>query len=128
MKIGEVLNWNGALKSIVDDKNVEVSALIKFKMLGMIRKFEPVVADFERIRNEKITEYGTTEVDDDGNETGKVIIPATDTVAIGKFNADLEELLNSDVDIEIDKFKPEEIIDKGISSDLLLRLYNLIGQ
>ena len=80
------------------------------------------VENFEIIKNEKIKEYGK-ETDD-----GNIGISDTDTESLKKFQNDLNPLINSDVTLEIDKIKAEEIFDKGIPAEYLLSLYPFIEE
>lgn len=138
MKVSEVLNYNRIIKSIIDDSK-DVNALVKFKLLGICKQFEPVVANFEIVRNDKIAEFGTL------NEVGEpeIIPPKEDNFsnkddyqkavasykeAWGKFSTALDEILNSDVDVEIKKFKYMDIIDAGIPASYLVAIYDLIEE
>lgn len=138
MQVKTVLDYNKIIKSIIDNER-NIDALVKFRLLGMCKQFEPIVANFETVREEKIMQYGTTT--EDGN-TG--IIPPIrnkfendedfekaqnefeETVA--KFTADLNKVLDSEINIEIKKFKPEDIMDAGLPSDYLLAIYDLIEE
>lgn len=147
MTVLEIMNYNDTLKKIIDSDS-KVDALIKFKFLGMLKQFEPVVQNFEKIREDKIREYGTA--DDMGNigirppkeedfkseEDGETVID-TEGLAkaqkefeetVKKFENDLNKVLQSDAEIELKKFKYSELIDKGIPADFLLGLYDLIEE
>ena len=65
MTVNDVLNYNSIIKNIIDG-GMNISNLVKFKMLGMLKQFEPIVQNVETIRNEQITKFGTT------NENGVV--------------------------------------------------------
>ena len=58
LKCCEVLRINTVLKSIIEDDKVKTDALLKFKLLGIMRSIESPVSNFELIKNEKIVEYG----------------------------------------------------------------------
>ena len=58
IKLGNVLEINNVLKSIIDNTELKIDALFKFKLLGIMKSFEIPIANFEIIRNEKIKEYG----------------------------------------------------------------------
>lgn len=138
MKVVDILNYNRAIKMIIDNAD-NVNSLVKFKLLGMLKQFEPVVQNFEIIREEKIKEYGT--VDDQGR-TG-IFEPKEEdfeTVTdfeeahkkfeevLTNFNKDLDSVLNSESEIEITKFKYTDIMDAGLSSDYLMVIYDLIEE
>lgn len=138
MKIGDILNYNRSIKLIIDNAK-DVNSLVKFRLLGMLKQFEPVVQNYETIREEKIQEYGTV------SEDGRIGIfePHEDAFeavndyqeakakydeTIKKFSNDLDEILNSEADIEIKKFKYTDIMDAGLSSDYLMVIYDLIEE
>ena len=68
MTVKNVLDYNKVIKSIIEDVD-GVSSVIKFKLLVMLKQFEPIVSNFNIVRNDKILEYGTP----DGN--GDYAIP-----------------------------------------------------
>lgn len=138
MKVADILNYNRAIKMIIDNAT-DVNSLVKFKLLGMLKQFEPAVTNFEIIREDKIKEYGSI------NKNGQfgIFEPKEDdfeTVTdfeeahkkyeetIDNFNKDLDEILNSESDITIKKFKYTDIMDAGLSSDYLIIIYELIEE
>lgn len=138
MTVKEVLKYNDIIKAIIDQAK-DVNALVKFRLLGMCKQFEPIVANFETVRQGKILEYGTPT--EDGN-TG-IIQPKKEDFeneedfnkameefqeTIRKFNADLDEVINSEADVEIKKFKYTDIVDAGLPADYLLAIYDLIEE
>lgn len=120
LKLGEVLNLNQILKIIIDDSDSKIDSLLKFKLLGIMKSIEPLVQNFEIIRNEKINEYG--EQTDDGRMQIK------DKEAIQKFSEDINKLANEEVTINITKFKPNDVFDKGLKSEYLVSLYPIIEE
>ena len=138
MTVNQVLDYNSIIKVIIDNaKDVDVK--IRFKFLGMINQFKPIVDNFETIRQEKISEYGSINKDGqigifkpirDDYETNTEFTEALrkydDTIA--KFTKELQEVLDADAEIEISKFKATDIMDSGLSSDYLLALYDLIEE
>ena len=138
MKVSEILDYNNVIKAIIDNAK-DVNALVKFRLLGMCKQFEPIVTNFETIRQEKIAQYGTT--DENGNvgiftpkkedfENDDDYKKASEEfeTTIERFTADLNEVLNSESDIEIKKFKYTDIMDAGLPSDYLIAIYDLIEE
>lgn len=138
MKVKDVIRYGKLAKQIIDNEK-EVSALIKFKLLGIAKQCQPVASDYETIREEKIAKYGST------NDQGVVGIFAPkeddfedkkefeDAVkkyesVIDDFYKELNEILESESDVEIKKFKSDDIMNAGLSSDCLLALYDLIEE
>ena len=135
MKVKDILNYNSIIKDIVNN-STNISALTKFKMLGMLKQFEPIITNYEVVRNEKIKEYGV--LTDNGNygifvpqkndfENDEDYQKAVDQYenVINQFDADMNEVVDSEADIKLNKFG-KEILDAGISADYLLALYELI--
>ena len=60
--VREVLKYNNIIKSIIDNAK-DVNSLVKFKLLGMIKQFENIVANTENIRVELLEKYGETKED-----------------------------------------------------------------
>lgn len=138
MTINDVLSYNRIIKSFIDNAT-DVNSLIKFKMLGMVKQFEPVVQNFNTIRDDLIGKYG--EENEDGAigifepkkenyESDKEFEDAMKKYGntIKSFNEEIESIVNSEADIKINKFKAEEIMNAGIPSDYLVVLYDLIEE
>lgn len=138
MKLETILQYNDIFKNLIDNAK-EINALVKFRLLRIVKQFEPIVTNFEIVREEKIRQYGKQQ------ENGSIGIVSPDKDkfeneeeynkaeaefhdAVAAFNADMNELLQSDVDIEIKKFKPDEVIDVGIPADFLVLLYDFIEE
>lgn len=135
MKVKDILNYNRIIKDIINN-GTNISALTKFKMLGMLKQFEPIITNYEVVRDEKIKEYGV--LTDNGNygifvpqkndfENEEDYQKAVDQYenVINQFDADMNEVVDSEADIKLNKFG-KEILDIGISADYLLALYELI--
>ncbi len=121
MKLSRILEINNILKSIIDNTQIKIDALLKFRMLGIMKQLEPSVVNFETVRNEKIREYGK-------EEDGTIAIPQDDEAALGRFTKDMEELLESEVKIKLSQLKPQEIFDRGIPAEFLVELYDIIAK
>lgn len=122
LTLGEVLNLNHVLKSIIDDSETKIDSLFKFKLLSVMKSLETLVANFETIRNEKIKQYGKQA------EDGSVSIPPEDKEAIRKFNDDVIELIDSEAVVNITKFKANDVFDKGVKAEYLIGLYPIIEE
>jgi len=121
LHLNEVLNMNRTLKLIIEDTQTKAEPLLKFKLLGITKIFEPFVSNFDVIRNEKIMEYGT-ELESGGFEISK-----DDSDAVNKFNADIMDLINSEVTVQMEPLKPEDVFDKGLKAEYLIELYPVIS-
>ena len=126
IKLGNILEINNVLKSIIDNTELKIDALFKFKLLGIMKSFETPIANFEVIRNEKIKEYGKELEDENGNKS--IGIDANDKDAIAKFSEDINKVIDSEVDIDIEKLKAIDVFDKGLPTEYLVKLYPIIEE
>ena len=126
IKLGNILEINNVLKSIIDNTELKIDALFKFKLLGIMKSFEIPIANFEIIRNEKIKEYGKELEDENGNKS--IGIDVNDKETVDKFSKDINKVIDSEVDVNINKLKSVDVFDKGLSADYLVRLYPIIEE
>ena len=122
VKLYEVINLNQALKLIIDGNYKKIDAVLKFKLLGIMKSIAVHVENYEIIKSEKIREYGK-ETDD-----GKISIPLDDKEVLENFNNDMDKVTNCDVEVNISKFKAQDVFDKGIPADILMLLYPFIEE
>ena len=122
IKLSELLNINNLLKTIIDNNNVKIDPLFKFKLLGIMKNIESDVMNFETIRNEKIREYGKTD------EEGNIRILTEDEDSMKKFTDDMNSVVNSDVDVNFSKLKPVDVFDRGLPAEYLVGLYSIIEE
>ena len=122
IKLGIVLELNNMLKTIIDNTELKIDSLLKFKLLGILKNIEIPVNNFETVRNEKIREYGKE------NDEGNIGISADDTESMEKFTKDMNEVINSDVEVNIQKLKAADVFDKGLPADYLVGLYPIIEE
>ena len=122
IKLGIVLELNNMLKTIIDNTELKIDSLLKFKLLGILKNIEIPVNNFEAVRNEKIREYGKE------NDEGNIGISADDTESMEKFTNDMNEVINSDVEVNIQKLKAVDVFDKGLPADYLVGLYPIIEE
>lgn len=126
IKLGNVLEINNVLKQIIDNSELKIDALFKFRLLGIMKNLEVPIANFEVIRNEKIKEYGKELEDENGNKS--IGIDANDKETVDKFSKDINKVIDSEVDVNINKLKSIDVFDKGLSADYLVRLYPIIEE
>ena len=122
IKLSTVLELNNMLKAIIDNTELKIDSLLKFKLLGILKNIEIPVNNFEAVRNEKIREYGKE------NDEGNIGISADDTESMEKFTNDMNEVINSDVEVNIQKLKAVDVFDKGLPADYLVGLYPIIEE
>lgn len=121
-KLIEFIRLNQTIKTIIDDKSLSLEPLFQFRLLGILKKLEPHITNFEIIRNEKIREYGTA------SEDGALSIPASDTEAMEKFNAAISQVLDGEITVDIEPFAATDVFEQGINAECLLGLYEIMEQ
>lgn len=126
MKLRNVVELNNLLKSIIDNKDLKIDPLLKFKLLGVMKSIETPITNFEVIRNEKIYEYGEEIEKEDG--TKLFGIDEKDKETVEKFMNEINKVLDVDVDVTIQKLNATEIFDKGLPSEYILGLYAIIDK
>ena len=122
MKLYEVDKLNHIIKLLFDDKDVNLGAKLKFRLLTIMKQLAPHIESLVTIRNEKIQEYGT--VDDNG----QYILDPKDTEKFVKFQEDIDALINEDVDINIQKIKASDLFECNVPADYLVGLYDIIEE
>ena len=122
IKLSTVLELNNMLKAIIDNTELKIDSLLKFKLLGILKNIEIPVNNFEAVRNEKIREYGKE------NDEGNIGISADDTESMEKFTNDLNEVINSEIEVNIQKLKAADVFDKGLPAEYLVGLYSIIEE
>ena len=126
IKLGNVLEINNVLKQIIDNSELKIDALFKFRLLGIMKNLEVPIANFNVIRDEKIKEYGKELEDENGNKS--IGIDANDKDAIAKFSEDINKVIDSEINVNIEKLKAIDVFDKGLSTEYLVKLYPIIEE
>ena len=126
IKLGNVLEINNVLKQIIDNTELKIDALFKFRLLGIMKNLEVPIANFNVIRDEKIKEYGKELEDENGNKS--IGIDANDKDAIAQFSEDINKVIESEVDVSIEKLKAIDVFDKGLPTEYLVKLYPIIKE
>ena len=126
IKLGNVLEINNVLKQIIDNSELKIDALFKFRLLGIMKNLEVPIANFNVIRDEKIKEYGKELEDENGNKS--IGIDANDKDAIAKFSEDINKVIDLEIDVNIEKLKAIDVFDKGLPTEYLVKLYPIIEE
>ena len=120
LKLFKVDRINSTIKNIINNKDYKIDVVTKFQMLGILKTFESSIMNIEVIKNEKIMEYGTE------NENGMFSIDKDDFENMSKFITDMNELMNSDVEIDVELLDAKFISNIGLSADELMVLYDIM--
>ena len=126
IKLGNVLEINNVLKQIIDNSELKIDALFKFRLLGIMKNLEVLIANFNVIRDEKIKEYGKELEDENGNKS--IGIDANDKETVDKFSKDINKVIDSEVEVNIEKLKAIDVFDKGLPTEYLVKLYPIIEE
>lgn len=138
MTVNEILKYNKMIKSIIDESN-EINSLVKFKLLGILKQFEPVVQNFEIIKNDAIMKYGEINeqgvyaikppnIKDYGDEESYITAEKQFKESLDKFNEDVDKIAKSEVDIKLSKIKYTDIMNAGVPAEYLVAIYDFIEE
>ena len=137
MKVEDILRYDRVVKDIID--NAKLDSVLKFKFLQMAKQFEPVIENVNKVRDEVLNKYSST------NENGQSGIFQPDREKfesdeafndavkefqekITKFNEELQPVFEEEVKIELKKFKASDVMNSGIPAESLLVIYDLIEE
>lgn len=123
LKLIDVLNINNILKEIIDnDKESKIDVVLKFKILGILKSLGTPLENIEVIRNEKIKKYGKED------DNGQISIAEDDQEARQKYSDDMNKVFQSEISLNIQKLKAEEVFKADIPVDYLVVLYPIIEE
>lgn len=122
LRLEDALAAHKVLGTIIDNTELKIDVLLKFRLLSLKTYISPIVSNFEIVKNEKIIEYGKE------NKDGSFQILPSDKTAVNKYTKALKETMDSTVTVVTEKIKPGEIFNKGITSDYLEVLLPFIGE
>lgn len=122
LKLSEILSLNQSLKSIIDDVNLQVDSLFKFKLLGIMKVIEPHISNLEIVRNELINKYG--EKTDDGH----VQISKENIEVFDKFSSEIKKIIESIVSVNFEPLSTDDVFNKGVPAEYLVGLYPVIKE
>lgn len=122
MKVKDIDKINFVIKKLLDENKYALGTKLKFQLLTIMKQLEPIVTNITTVRDEKIREYGTED------ENGVMAIKQSDTEAVAKFQKDINELYETDVDLTVQKLKAEDVFQYGIPAEYLVALYNIIEE
>ena len=107
IKLGDALNVNIAIKAILENSQIDTS--LKFQLLMIGNALQPVMANYDMLRNQKITELGKQSESEDENGNKNIYIPSYYFTIITNSNT-------SDVNVNI--------TDTRLSSEQRVRNFN----
>lgn len=147
MTVKTILQYDDIMSNLID--NTAIDAKTRFRFLNMRKQFEPIVENFKTVREDILKTYSEIREDGtmgifkpeepvkdqfDSNESyNDALSKYNDAMdkfieTTKKFEADVNRILDDTVNIQISKFKVDEIMNAGLSSDALLVIYDLIEE
>jgi hypothetical protein len=116
MKLETIINSKQAIENL-SKQNLPIR--IAFELKTFIQKLNPEFTAFFELRNAKMKEYGTPgEVKPDGSQVFTFTPENTE-----KFNAEINEVLDKDIDADIPVIKISDLEKKEVSisaADLII--------
>ena len=118
MKLKDVVVLYNELKQLLDNKNNELDIVVQFTLLGILKELDVPFQNYNSIKENLAVKYG-----EDPDDEGVIKIKKE---YMDKFYEESKKLLDSDVDLKIEKIPANKLFNAGIPSDILLRLYDYI--
>jgi len=121
IKLAELVQTKNSSEEIM---SIPLDVNTAWILAGNFRKIEPFLKDFEKIRIQKIKEYG------EEGENGQINVKPEN---INKFTNELSELLEKEIDVDIKQvamtdFKTSDGKSVDISSAILFNIYFMIKE
>ena len=63
LKVYQVNNIYSRIKNVIENKNIDIKAKFKFKLLRLYSEVQSIVKDFEMTKDGLINKYGTDVLD-----------------------------------------------------------------
>ena len=121
MRLSKILDLRTNLSTIIDSENLHIDKLLKYKLLCVMSQFEAYFNNFQVVRNELIKQYGVKK--DSGYE-----IDIEDKESVEKFSEEMKKILDSEVELSLQKLKYTDIIDKKVPAEVMVGLIDIIEE
>lgn len=99
IQLGKLYACSGILQKL---SGAELKAKTAWYLLQLLKQVQTNIDEFEKIKSDKITKYGTK--DDNGN-----IVLTQDNEKFESIRNELDDLLSAEVEITFNKIKLEEL-------------------
>lgn len=124
LKVYQVNNIYSRIKNVIENKDIDIKAKFKFKLLRLYSEVQSIVKDFEMTKDGLINKYGTDVLDSEGNVTQKRVSPDDKTWT--DFVKEINTVAESDVDIDITPITVEELFEMELDTDALADLVPIV--
>lgn len=119
MKLKQLVESTTALNKLVDQK---LPIKVSFQLSTFLSKTNPELTNFDKLRTEKIQEYGERVIKD-GKPTEEYTIPKD---KVEEWSKEINELLEQEIDVKIPDIKIDDLGDINIEPTSLMGLEWLI--
>lgn len=126
LKVYQVNNIYSRIKNVIENKNIDIKAKFKFKLLRLYSEVQSIVKDFEMTKDGLINKYGTDVLDSEGNVTQKRVSPNDKTWA--DFVKEINTVAESDIDIDITPITVDELFEMELDTDALADLVPIVEE
>ncbi len=126
LKVYQVNNIHTRIKNVIENKDVDIKATFKFKLLRLYSEVQNIVKDFEMTKDGLVNKYGTDVLDSEGNITQKRVSPEDKTWA--DFVKEINAVADSNVDIDITPITADELFEMGLDTDALADLVPIVEE
>jgi len=124
LKVYQVNNIYSRIKNVIENKDIDIKAKFKFKLLRLYSEVQSIVKDFEMTKDGLINKYGTDVLDSEGNVTQKRVSPNDKTWT--DFVKEINTVAESDVDIDITPITVDELFEMELDTDALADLVPIV--
>ena len=122
LKLNDIININGALEVLMDK---ELDFATACDISTNVKALATPMEVFEKKRNVIIDKYAEK---DEKGELRRFDDNSVKIIDVDNFNAEMSELLRSDVDLEVVKISKKALTDIKIAPKNLLALSNIISE
>lgn len=126
LKVYQVNNIHARIKNVIENKDADIKATFKFKLLRLYSEIQNIVKDFDMTKDSLVNKYGTDVVDSEGNVTQKRVSPQDKTWE--DFVKEINDVAESNVDVEITPITAEELFEMELDTDALADLVPIVEE
>ena len=124
LQVYQVNNIYSRIKNVIENRDLDIKAKFKFKLLRLYSEVQSIVKDFEITKDGLINKYGTDVLDSEGNVTQKRVSPDDKTWT--DFVKEINTVAESDVDIDITPITVDELFEMELDTDALADLVPIV--
>ena len=126
LKVYQVNNIHARIKNVIENKDADIKAMFKFKLLRLYSEIQNIVKDFDMTKDSLVNKYGTDVVDSEGNVTQKRVSPQDKTWE--DFVKEINDVAESNVDVDITPITAEELFEMELDTDALADLVPIVEE